>query len=284
MAADPLLRRLSELRWPEVALDQPDPVPGQLWRAEWGGTACLVVVSGIRVGRVVPVIAAIADQAGDERSLVVRSVNGMKLSVWSGVASSIKMFTLECRITDLITESFDTLLAVAAGRQQGDWAPITSDLDDRVLIQTELAEGLRLLSEAEWLPTRSKETGTIAELAEGAGIRASQIADHLGITPGDARRLIRGQREPSADEIRVLSDLLGSAPQVSLQFDDDLVVSLDLPEFRPRLHLAARGEHRGDEVSARRALAGQTTALAARHRDRGPRNWVSLIREALRED
>ncbi len=229
-------------------------------------------------------MAAIADQAGDERSLVVQSVNGMTPSVWGGVASSIKMFTLEYRITDLITESFDTLMAVADGRQQGDWAPISSDLDDRVLIQTDLEERLRLLSEAEWLPTRSKEAATIAELAEGAGIRASQIADRLGITPGDARRLLRGQREPLADEMRVLSDLFGSVPEVSLQFDEGLVVSLDLPEFRPGIHLAASDEHDGDEASARRALAGRMEALAARHRDHGPRNWVSLIREALHED
>ena len=284
MAADPFLQRLSELSWPVVALDRPDPAPGQLWRAEWGGTACPVVVTGEREGRVVPVTAATADRIGDERGLVAESVNEMMMSVWGGVASYIKMFTLEYRITDLTSNSFDRLLAVADGQQQGDWAPISSDLDDRVLIRTDLSERLQFLSEAEWLPMASMEQRTIAELAEAAGIRTSQIADHLGITPGDARRLIRGQREPSADEIRVLSDLLGSVPEVSLQFDEDLVVSLDLPEFRPRLYIAARGEHRGDEVSARRALAGQMEALAARHRDRGPRNWVSLIREALRED
>ncbi len=229
-------------------------------------------------------MAATADQIGDERGLVTESVNEMMMSVWGGLTSSIKMFALEYRITDLTLNSFDRILAVANGQQQGDWAPISSDLDDRVLIRTDLGERLRLLSEAEWLPVASKEQRTIAELAEAAGIGASQIAGHLGITPGDARRLIRGQREPSADEMRVLSDLLGSVPEISLQFDDDLVVSLDLPEFRPRLHLAARGEHRGDEVSARRALAGRMEALAARHRDRGPLNWVSLIREALRED
>ena len=284
MAADPFLQRLSELNWPMVALDRPEPALGQLWRAEWAGTACLVVVSGERVGRLVPVMVATADQIGDERALVAESVNGMMTSVWGGVTSSIKMFTLEYRITDLTSGSFEMLMAVADSQQQGDWAPISSDLDDRVLIQTDLSERLQLLSEAEWIPVASEGQTSIAELAESVGIRASQVADHLGVAPGDARRLLRGQREPSADEIRDLTVLLGTVPKVSVQFDESLVAGLDLPEFRPRLQRAARDEHQGDEVAARRALAGHMEALAARHRDPGSRNWVSLIREVLNED
>ena len=115
MAIDPLLQRLNELSWPTVVLDQPEPVSGQLWRAEWDGTACLVVVSGKRVGRILPVMAATSDHVGDEKTIVVETRNGMTLSVWTGVARTIKTFTLDHRIADLTSSSFDLITRVAEG-------------------------------------------------------------------------------------------------------------------------------------------------------------------------
>ena len=284
MATDPLLWRLNELSWPTLALDCPEPTPGQLWRAEWERAACLVVISGKRAGRIVPVMAATSDHIGDERAIVASAENGMTPSIWGGVSDSIKTFTLEHRITNLTSESLDTLTAVVAGQQHGDWAPISSNLDDRVLTRADLTERLQDLAKAEWLLTASEGAPTLAQLASDAGLRPSQIAERLGVTPGAARRLLQGQREPSSDEVRVLSELLNSVPDASVQFDNDLVASLDLPEFRPRLRLIASEEHDGDEAAARRASAGRVTAMAARHRERGSRNWAALIRQALHAD
>lgn len=284
MATDPLLRRLSELTWPTLALDRPELAPGQLWRAEWERAACLVVISGARVGRTVPVMAATSDHIGDASAVVASAENGMTPSVWGGVSNSIKMFTLAHRITDLTSESLETLTVVVSGQQRGDWAPITSDLDDRVLVRADLTETLQNLSNAEWIPTISKNTPTLAKLADAAELRASEVAERLGITPGNARRLLGGQREPSSDELQVLSELLGSIPDASARFDDDLVASIDMPEFRPRLRSIANEEHDGDEAAARRASAGRVMAMAARHRERGPRNWAALVRQAFHAD
>ena len=284
MAIDPLLQRLSELRWPTLALDHPEPAAGQLWRAAWGDAACLVVISGERDGRTVPVMAATADHVGDERAIVATAENGMSPSVWGGVAEFIKTFTLEHRITDLTGQSLDTLIAVAGGQQRGDWAPISSNLDDRVLVYADLVERLQTFSGAEWLRTASEDEPTLAELAEDAGMRASQIADHLKITPGAARRLLRRQREPSTEEVQILTDLLGSTPNATAQFDEDLVADLDLPEFRPQLRLIASNDHHGDEAATRRAFAGRMMTLAARPRQRGSLDWAALVRETLRED
>ena len=282
MDPDSLLHRLNKLSWPTPALDQPEPAPGQLWRAEWNGGACLVLIFGERRGRTVPVLAATSDHIGDERAIVAVAENGMEPAVWAGITAPIMTFTLEHRITDLTRQSLEKLGAVAAGEQSGDWAPIVSDLDDRVLVRADLTERLRNLSEAEWLPTASSGP-TLAELATDAGVTTSQVAEHLRITPGAARRLLLGQQEPNSDQARALAELLGSAASTSVRFDDDLIADLDQPEFRSGLRLIAAASHQGDEIAARRDFAGQMMALAARPRERGSLTWAALIEERLRE-
>ena len=47
---------------------------------------------------------------------------------------------LDHRVDDLAPESLDAVRAVASGRRQGDWAPISGILDDRVLIRLDLQE------------------------------------------------------------------------------------------------------------------------------------------------
>ena len=281
MDTDSLLGRLSDLTWPTPTLDQPEPARGQLWRAEWDGKACLVVVFGERLGRTAPALAATSDHVGDERAIVAEAANGMEPAVWGGVTALLMTFTLEHRITDLTDRSLERLAAVALGEEAGDWAPITSDLDDRVLVRAELTERLRNISEAEWLPAASGGR-PLDELASEAGVTTSHVAEHLGITPGAARRLLLGQQEPTSDQAGALTELLGSAPSTAMQFDEELVADLDLPEFRSRLRQIAAESHQGDEMTARRELAGQMMALAARPRERGSLTWAALIRERLR--
>lgn len=282
MDADSLLDRLNRLTWPAAALDQPEPAPGQLWRAEWGNSACLVLIFGEPSDRTVPVLVATSDHIGDDRAVAAIADNDMEPAVWAGIAASVMTFTLEHRIADLTGESLKKVAAVAAGEQAGDWAPITSDLDDRVLVRAEVTERLQILSSAEWLPTPSNSP-TLAELASDAGISVGQVAEHLGITPGAARRLLLGQQSPRTDQAGALEELIGSVPDTPVQFDAGLVASLDQPEFRPALRLVATQSHQGDEIAARREFAGQMMALAARPRERGSLTWAALIRERLRE-
>ena len=281
MDADSLLDRLNRLTWPTPALDQPEPTRGQLWRAEWDGAACLVLIFGARSGRTVPVLAATSDHIGDDQAVVAIAENGMEPAVWASITVPIMTFTLEHRITNLTSQSLEKLGSVAAGQQAGKWAPITSDLDDRALVHAELTERLQVLSEAEWLPTASSGP-TLAELASDAGVTTSQVAEHLGITPGAARRLLLGQKAASSDQAGALAELLGPAPDTAVRFDDALVADLDQPEFRSRLRLIATQSYRGNEIAARREFAGQMMALAARPRERGSLTWAALIRERLR--
>lgn len=284
MTTDPLLERLGGLRWPRPALDHPDPAPGQLWRASWNDTVCLVVVLAPTLGRTVLVAAAGDDEVGDELTVLASTVHDLSPAVWAGVTANIKTFTLEHRLSDLTSDSLASLRQAAGGHRPGTWARISSDLDDRVLVRAELAGRLEELAEAEWLPADASEAPTLAQLATVRGLAASQLADELGVTPGDARRLLQAKREPTAAELQKLTELLGAAPASATQFDEALVASLDHPGFRPRLQLLASTEHHDDEVVARRVLAEQMMALAARQRSPGQRDWTALIRHSFGED
>jgi hypothetical protein len=286
---DPLFQRLQELQWPSLAHDHPRPSVGQLWRAFWSvgdrPVACTVVVvadaeSGSRVVDVVP---ATDDAIGDDRSVKVTTSHGMTISAWTGLRRQIYKFTLEHRLDDITADSVANLYAVLSGTSSGAWTPIVAVLDDRTLEHADLADRVSALADADWVPSVSAGR-TVGDLATEAGVDNAAIAAALGVTPGDARRIRQGGRVPTADEIRILTGLLGSAPTTAASFDPGLVADLDEPEFRPLLMRRASASFGGDEVAARVDLAGELMATSFRNREPGATNWRQAIRDALAED
>jgi plasmid maintenance system antidote protein VapI len=284
MASDRLQRRLAELDWPTPALDQPELAPGQLWRASWHETAGLVVILGNPSGRTVNVAAASANATGDDKTLVASTGNSMTPTVWAGLTADIKTFTLEHRITDLTAKDLGAVRAVVAGSAPGHWAPIVDDLDDRALVRAELADRLEKLAEAEWIPKTDTAAPRLSDLAKKSGMTASRLGTELHISPGDARRLLQEKREPTPSEVGILTSLFGTTPSGAMELDADLLVEMDLPEFRSALERRAHRLHTGDTIASRRTFAASMTAQAARQRETGRRNWRALIREALHED
>lgn len=281
---DPLMRRLNAMDWPALAMDRPTPQRGQVWRAAWESTAGLVVIAGSAAGRRVPVMVVTADRVGDERTVIATTVNNMRVTVWAGLYAEIMMFTLDNRLSDLTEESLATITAAAKGSHLGEWAPITSVLDDRMLVRLDLEAQLEEFASAEWAPAVDEHSATMAQLAEASGVTASEVAARLGITPGAARRLLLGRAEPTNEQRPVLAELMGPVPQSTLSIDEGLVAVLDRPDNRPRLQDIADRHHNGSETAARRACAERTMAMAARHRQAGDRNWTELVRRALDED
>lgn len=283
MPPDPLLDRLRRLPWPEPARDQPEPEAGQLWRAVWQHFTCLVVTLEPARDRKVAVAPATVDDAGDDRTVMAETSAGFSPLVWAGLSAGIKLFTLEHRIADLTPESLAAVLDAVAGKAPPRWAPIEDVLDDRALIRAELIDGLQALVDAEWL--RPLAHPISPPIASASTVPApSQVARILGITPGDARRLLQGLREPTPAEAERLTALLGAPPSMGAAFDEDLIVDMDSPEFRPMILHRADQDRAGDEAAARRALAGEMMAMAARQRGPGRRNWKALLRDALRSD
>ena len=281
---DPLMWSLSAMDWPTPATDCPVPQRGQLWRAAWGDAAALVVIAGSVTGRRIPVMIATADRVGDESTVTATTENNMRPTVWTGVHAEIMMFTLDHRIGDLTASSLATVAAAEAGTHLSEWAPITSVLDDRTLIRLALKEKLQAFAEVDWVPDTAEGLLSLAQLAGDSGVSASEIAAHLKITPGAARRLLQGRAELTEEQRRAVSELIGPVLHSNLRIDDDLVVAIDRPEHRPQLRLIAARSHEGDEAAARIDRAQRVMAMAARHRSTGERNWAELTRLALDED
>lgn len=281
---DPLIRRLEAMDWPAPPMDCPTPQRGQLWRAAWAGSAGLVVIADAARGREVPVMAATADRVGDDATIVADTSNGIRVSVWAGMQADIMMFTLDHRLGDLTAASLAALTVAADGTHLAEWAPITSDLDDRILVRVDLQEMIQAFAAAEWVPAVDEHAPTLGQLAETHDVTASQIAARLGITPGAARRLLQAKAEPTDSQRTALLELIGSIPQSNLRPPDDLVAALDSPHYRPRLQLIANRDHHGNETAARRASAQRAMAMAARHRRSRQRDWAELTRQALDAD
>ena len=288
-STDPLLRRLQREQWPELALDHPTLAVGQLWRAYWSGdrakpVACTVIVVAAAPGaRVVDVVPTTDDEIGDDRAVRVTTTNGMTVSAWTGLRQQIYKFTLEHRLDDLTADSATTLLAVLNGTMPGEWTPILDVLDDRTLERADLVDRLTSLAAADWVPSVSAGR-TVGDLAAESGADNAAIAAALGISPGDARRLRQGGRPPTADEIEILTGVLGSAPAATAAFDGDLVADLDEPEFRPYLMRRASARFGDDEAAARVELAGELMAASFRTREPGRPDWKQAIRDALAQD
>lgn len=148
---DPLIQRLRSMDWPTPTVDRPTPQRGQLWRAAQPGTVCLVVVVDPATGGRVPVMAASADRIGDDRTVVAQTTNGMRVAVWAGMQSLIAQESLDYRIGNLTSGGLTLIAGIMNGSCRGTWAPITSVLDDRILVRLELKERLRSLA----TPTRA---------------------------------------------------------------------------------------------------------------------------------
>jgi transcriptional regulator with XRE-family HTH domain len=287
MTSDRLLRMVQDLRTPRLEMDQPAPGIGQLWRASWLSgdrpTACTVVVTAAPADRLVHVCPVADPSTGDESTAVLEAANGMNVAAWAGLDAPIHKATLEHRIADLTPGSVERLLLLIAGDGVGDFPPVFDELDDRAVVRADLADRLDALLQAEWLPTAGDDARTLGDLLATAGLSPSALAAALGVTPGAARRLARGESEPTPEQVDTLAELLGASPQLVVTYESDLVEDLDEPEFRPAILRRAERQYRGDEIAARRAVAGELMALAARHREAGARNWKALIRDGLNE-
>lgn len=279
MPKDPLLQRLSELPWPQPAIDRPPVEAGQLWRAAWQDTACLVVVLEAPLGRQVLVAAASGEEPGDETAVLAATDTGLSPLVWGSVAASIKVFTLEHRLADLSAGSFAAVQDAVRGDKLNTWAHISSPLDDRSLVRADLLDSLDYLANAEWVPRTSGVP--LSEQAEKAGLGVAEVARTLEIPPGDARALLHGKRALKANEVGTLTELFDAVPMEAIAYDEELVGFMDLPEYRERLGMWGASRRLTNPVSLRRSFADELMPMAPRMRSGSKRDWRTLIEEVL---
>lgn len=280
---DRLLDQLQGLGWPHLDGGQSEPGAGQLWRCVWTGVAGLVVLVDHPSDRTVSVVAASSDDVGDELAFEATTTSGLRPIVWTGVTSSIKLCTLDSRVSDLTSDALARLRALRSGAARGTWSPIASTLDDRALVRADLLDGLETFAEAEWLPTQA--AAPLADQLRYKGVtKPSELAQLLHVPPGEARELFYAHRSPTHEQEEALQGLLGTGFQSTLEVDPELVIDLEGPEFRHGILRLAELNYGGDEVAARRHLAERSMLVAARRREPGDRPWRAVISEVLRAD
>lgn len=280
---DRLLDQLQGLEWPHPDGGQLEPSAGQLWRCAWHGVAGLVVLVDHPSERTVSVVAASADDVGDELAFEATTTSGLRPIVWAGVTSSIKLCTLDSQVSNLASEALVRLQALRLGSAQGTWAPIASALDDRALVRADLLDNLETFAEAEWLPTQAAAP-LATQLRDQGVTKPSELAQLLHIPPGEARELFYARRSPTLEQEEALQGMLGSDFRSTLEVDPELVIDLEWPEFRHGILRLAELDYGGDEVAARRHVAEESMLVAARRREPGDRPWRAVISEVLRAD
>jgi hypothetical protein len=233
--------------------------------------------------REVNVVPVSVHDAGDDKSVVVETTNAFAATAWAGLRAAIYKFTLDHRIGDLSDASLNRLRAVADEEEAGDSTPIVDVLDDRVLERADLQDRLEFLASADWVARGESEGRSVEDLAAASGVTNAQIASALGVTPGDAQRIRRGQRLAKPEEMRALTELFGEEPRAAVNVDPRLLAQMDEPEMRPLLEEHA-ARHGGDPVATRREVAERVMATQFRQQESGEPNWRQAILDALAED
>lgn len=270
---------LAALRSAESAAILPDPVRGQLWRAQWDGAAQLVLVlqvTGTGTAVVVPVTAD--PPASDENSVMLdagQTVLGYPVTVWGGLATEIPFFVFDLplgAVTPAITEAAEH----AAGGGQGALADgVTAcasaepPFDPAAGVRADLADALEGFRSASWAPSAVPGGRPLRELLQGrAGMPAliRELAQVLGLNAPEVIGILQGTRAVPPEHVPVIARITGLAERdVQLAIaplPDDLVRELSRPQWRKALgNWVPRG---GSEAAARLAVAHGTLALAAR--------------------
>lgn len=244
---------------------------GQLWRVEWDGRAGLVVVAaGPERGGVPAVGAAAADLSrSDEASVVAvpadRSMLGFNLAVHRSVRRLVPGFVFDRMLTELpgIAELLDEPTA--------DLHPLDPAARERAAREAQL----EFFAQARWWSTPGP-VEDVGSLARKRGVTLTALVKHLGVSVERGLQLMRGAHPPTRNEAEALGALLDVDPtsiDVDIsQVDDEVVVALDDPAWRPRVRARARRLGRR-EADTLREVALQASRPAARRAGPAGQSW-----------
>ncbi|MFM9551066.1 helix-turn-helix domain-containing protein [Streptomyces caniscabiei] len=256
-----------------------DPQPGQLWRLHWEDVTHLALIASTAHGNLTFWPVTLDIQLADESSLLVpASESGgidLELAIWPALETGIGTYVLECYITDILTP--ERLRQLRRAYRTGDELPVqwlpgpatAGPESPRGVFRTDLIQVAGFLSEAGWEPDDWAESSfsalpSFSELLSAAGIKATQLAEELGIPSRRAISLCRGLSEPTPQELDRVHNAFGLSTSGQTGAPPrNVIEALDDPHARNLILRAAAAEGK-DEVSLRRDVARSHFALAAR--------------------
>ena len=258
-----------------------DPVEGEIWRAAWESCVQLVLVMAVGdddIG-VAPVSPDV--ELGDDDT--VRLEPGPPLThalgVWRGLEGRLPMRVLDVRVAAVPPGEMERVR-----NEPAEGAAVTSPLDERSQLRTRLDKRMVELADATWIPASSDPVDLQQRIRE-RGVAPSTLARELDVTPGDVTDLVRGDRQPSAEQATIFAQILDvSVDQLmSANVDQNLIWALDRPQFRRRLAERGRAAGVDDEAAWRLHVATSELPVAARTTgNKDPRRrWMGLIQDYL---
>ena len=267
-----------------MAAEQDDPVSREIWRVRWGSTVQLVVILDVSTESVVASPLSYDVALGDNHAVQVSPLNqtlGYEVIAWTSLERQLPIFVLDVVLGKV---DDDGLLAIRS--QVGSGASITNALDERCQVHDAIEERMEVLAQARWLPA-SIQVRNLASVMRERLVVPSDISKALGIEPGTATAIVRGERGVTPEQAGRLAPLLGVTEDDLLApaaINPQLVHELDRPVFRQRLWEKGRQEGATDEATWKYHVASTQLALAARTTDRATERdrWRGLIEEYLR--
>lgn len=256
-------RGLNAPRFPSDADGLPEPAADQIWRARWERTATAVLLLDKPNDNQVSVAGVTFDPALADSTAIVIPANGTTMGtpavLWVDTTRTIPLATLDRYLGGIRRPS--PLRRAASKELRHFQAPRLGTVVDGAM-RASVVDDLDALANATWVPTSS---GSLVDLL--AGVRNSELAETIGVSPAEALQIKRGQRPLNAKEAAILArvlghtteELVGAAPLLP-----PVVVDLfNTPSVRVRITTLARSIG-ADETELRRESAYAVLASAAR--------------------
>jgi hypothetical protein len=167
------------------------PVPGELWRLEFDGTAAPVVIAEASDGGLV--VWAVGEDAEFADTATLRLDGdplGLPLAVWTSLEFLVPHFVAERWLGDVPASVFERLTAIrnrmlANEPTDADGADFGSDLDPRLTYRERLREPLATFAELNLLlHAESGPETSLRPLLDAAELGPAQLRE-LGFSPGE---------------------------------------------------------------------------------------------------
>lgn len=247
------------------------PAAGQMWRAVREDVTALVVLLAVDAesATVVPVTVDPSDTA--DTVVLEDTVLGVPVTVWVGLTRTVPVSVLDRPVDNLGVDVLTRLAERGAVGPPGA-ALLVHD------VRAELDDDLTLLDATPpataSAPVPADTPGIDLDALGPAALEeaAARLAAPLPVVLD----LVDGKRPPTSAEAEVLREVLGAAPEVTPP-PAGLVLELSQPRWRG---LVRQHRHRGGptEDAARRALAYDIQAMAARQTGGAEPSWPDRIR------
>lgn len=244
-----------------VAAESQAPRSGQVWRVRWQGTAELVAVVSVRDDANEVDIAPVLDSSIAVPGRIRIEELGSGVAVWP-VRTTLPMRVFDRFVDELAPETYHAVGTAAPGAVE-----IADVFAPGALDAADLLDRLEFLAAATWIPTTA-DPPAHPQLVESFAT-PSALAAALGVSAGEARRILGGQRALTADERHHLQRFVPGISAASA-VDPHIVWAMDRPEVRPLWEAAATAAGTTDSpayrlemyTSGQFAIAARTTSIS----------------------